>query len=110
MSTKAKVKQRDNFQCQICGDVKGKMYFTGVCVKAEAHHIIPKSKGGPTEPDNFITLCDLCHAVLHREKWKYQFGAKGTPENMDEIKKEFEDYIRYLRSEKERMQNAFSFQ
>jgi len=102
MSTKKKVKQRDNYQCQICGDFKGKMYFTGICVETEAHHIIPKSKGGLIEPDNFITLCDLCHVVLHSEKWTYQFGDKGAPENMEEIKKEFEDCIRYLNRERKR--------
>jgi len=96
MSTKSKVKQRDNYRCQICGDYHGKRYNTGVTVEVHAHHIIPKSEGGTNTPDNLTTLCDFCHDVVHPQKWMYQFGKKGTPKNMNWIRNTFDKYIKHL--------------
>lgn len=55
--------QRDNFTCQICGQVGGEL---------NAHHIKPFAKY-PEERlslSNGITLCKQCHVQLHREMRK----------------------------------------
>lgn len=56
-----KVYERDNFQCQKCGDKKG-----GNLV---AHHIF-SFKSHPelrTDISNGITFCDYCHRNFHRK-------------------------------------------
>lgn len=55
-----KVFQRDNFTCQICGQVGGKL---------NAHHIksFAKYKKLRTVVSNGITLCEKCHKQLHKE-------------------------------------------
>ena len=102
MSTKSKIKQREGHRCQICSDYQGKKYDSGVIVVVQAHHIIPKSKGGTNMPDNLITLCDFCHDVVTPNKWKYQFGGKGIPENMERFKQSFDRYLEldYVKREK----------
>jgi hypothetical protein len=62
------VKKRDNLQCQVCGDRQSDPY----CV-LHAHHIIPYPVG-PNIPENVITLCDLCHAVVTRRWHRPWFG------------------------------------
>ena len=96
MRTEIRRKQIDNYQCQICGDWEGKKYNTDVIVKIQAHHIIPRSEDGKTTLGNLITLCDMCHAVFHEQRWREYFGDKGIPENIKWIKEEFEDYIKSL--------------
>jgi len=44
--------KRDNYTCQYCGQVGGKL---------EADHIIPFSKGGSDEMSNLITSCRKCN-------------------------------------------------
>lgn len=58
-NTKAKVLVRDNYTCQYC---KGKKKSS----RLEVHHIVYRSNGGSDEEWNLITLCDECHAALHR--------------------------------------------
>ncbi|WP_411376670.1 RNA-guided endonuclease IscB [Desulfurobacterium thermolithotrophum] len=50
-----KVLKKDNYTCQICGGREN----------LEAHHIIPKSKGGTNLVENGITLCKDCHRAVH---------------------------------------------
>jgi hypothetical protein len=103
MSTRARRKQMDRYQCQICGDWHGKIYPTGVTVQVEAHHIRPKSEGGKDRINNLITVCDLCHAVVTPQRWKEYFGEKGTPQNMGGIKIEFNEYLESDVRERERI-------
>ncbi len=56
-----RVIQRDRYQCQICGDVTPIAYDGCLYV----HHIIHRAAGGPDDLRNVITLCDLCHGVIH---------------------------------------------
>lgn len=43
----------------------------GACVRCgggymlSAHHITPRTEGGPDQPDNLETLCVRCHATEH---------------------------------------------
>jgi hypothetical protein len=53
-----KVLKRDNYTCQICGDKRN----------LEAHHIIPRSRGGTNLVKNGITLCKDCHKAVHGGK------------------------------------------
>lgn len=46
---------RDNFRCVACGKSAG----DGVLLHVD--HIMPRSKGGKDELDNFQTLCHLCN-------------------------------------------------
>jgi len=46
--------KRDGFKCQYCGR-------TPPAVVLELDHIIPKSKGGPDNIDNYITACFDCN-------------------------------------------------
>lgn len=93
-----RVKIRDGFACRLCGDWKGKLYPETGAVVADihAHHIIPKSKGGPDTIQNLITLCDLCHAVVTPQWWKW-FGIskiKNGKEEMQKFKETFDDFLR----------------
>ncbi|MFQ5853587.1 MAG: HNH endonuclease [Candidatus Binatia bacterium] len=53
--------ERDRRQCQICGDI-APLTFDGALF---VHHIIHRAQGGPDDASNAITLCDLCHGVIH---------------------------------------------
>ena len=52
---------RDNFTCQICGQVGGTL---------NAHHIKPYAKypDDRLDVDNGVTLCKACHKNVHRKK------------------------------------------
>jgi hypothetical protein len=40
-----------------------------------AHHILPRSAGGPDELWNLISACDACHAHIHANPtWSYAHG------------------------------------
>ena len=103
MSTKKRIKQRDSYRCQICGDNNGKIYDSGVIVEAQAHHILYGEKGGSNKPDNMVTLCDQCHAVIHEQRWGEHFGNEGTPENLEEIKQNYESFLKLPYEKRERI-------
>lgn len=91
------VLNRDNNTCQFCGHM-AKKYMN-------VHHI---DETGENEPDNLITCCVACHAILHVgrnlalgiiEVWKSdipqvdivkvtRMGVKSG-KSLDEIKKRF---------------------
>lgn len=47
--------ERDDQVCTMCRD-KGSTFH-----ELEAHHIIPRSRGGSDHPLNLVTLCKKCH-------------------------------------------------
>ncbi|MFP8954107.1 HNH endonuclease [Natrialbaceae archaeon A-arb3/5] len=49
--------QRDGYACTRCGADERTL---------QAHHVIPRSAGGPDELDNLLTLCRPCHGVIHQ--------------------------------------------
>ena len=59
-NTKAKVLNRDNYECQIC---HGKHKDS----KLEVHHIVFRSQNGSDDESNLITLCKTCHDKLHKD-------------------------------------------
>ena len=88
---------RDNQQCQICGDVLPVPYG-----RLEVHHIVHRCKGGTHELKNLVTLCDLCHAVIHDHMGPAWVGLSKFPIEkqehlksiLDQAKEEFESYLR----------------
>ena len=86
-----------------------KLDFCVICGTTENlhhHHVIPKVKGGTDDEDNFITLCEKHHEMIHniqqcdnffelarlgRERAKesgVKFGRKRTHEHLhDEVSK-----------------------
>jgi len=51
-----KTLQRDNYRCQRCFENRGPL---------QAHHIVPRSDGGPDTLNNLVTLCRPCHGTQH---------------------------------------------
>jgi 5-methylcytosine-specific restriction endonuclease McrA len=54
-----KILWRDKYKCQHCKSE----------VNLQAHHIKPRSQGGPNTIKNGITLCEGCHKTLHAGEW-----------------------------------------
>jgi hypothetical protein len=45
----------------------------------EIHHIIPRSRGGPTTLSNLVTLCTFHHKIaVHRWGWQLRLNSDGT--------------------------------
>jgi 5-methylcytosine-specific restriction endonuclease McrA len=66
-SDKVKVLKRDNYTCQMCG---GSPSLTPG-LELHVDHIVPASKGGAYEIDNYQTLCGKCNR------------GKGNTEGLD---------------------------
>ncbi len=47
--------RRDRYSCALCDSNRG----------LQIHHVMPRAQGGGNQPDNLITVCWRCHAVLH---------------------------------------------
>ena len=62
-SVREQVIERDEQQCQRCGDQVTPTDEDGPSF--EVHHIIPFSAGGPDTVDNLIVLCSDCHTTAH---------------------------------------------
>jgi len=104
---KKRARKRDKEQCQLCGDSSPINYG-----RLEVHHIDCRCKGGSDELENFVTLCDLCHAVVHEHMGPTWVGLSKFPiEKRDENKivlnqarEEFEVYLRLPIEERRRIQ------
>ena len=92
------IKQLANYKCQLCGDKHEKIYEeSGVKVELQAHHIIPKSKGGSRKIENLIAICDFCHAIVTPQRWEEYFGLTKNGIDiyeMEKIQEIFEDCIK----------------
>jgi uncharacterized protein DUF222/HNH endonuclease len=48
-------------------------------VLCQVHHIVPRSRGGPTRLDNLLLLCSFHHLIMiHRRGWTITLHADGT--------------------------------
>lgn len=64
-SLRKEVYKRDDHICQNCGKKGGEKGSA----ELNAHHIVPKKKGGSDKKGNLKTLCVDCHnAIHHNEK------------------------------------------
>ena len=55
------VRDRDGWRCRRCGSD----------FRPNAHHVLPKGRGGPNTRENGVTLCggdDGCHMRVHRHE------------------------------------------
>jgi 5-methylcytosine-specific restriction endonuclease McrA len=55
-SLRYQVLRRDGWRCQFCGSMRG----------LEVHHKDFRSHSGEDSQENLITLCNACHAAVHR--------------------------------------------
>ena len=55
-----RILKRDNFRCRLCG----RSPHDYVDVELHLHHALPWGRGGLTEDDNLVTLCQTCHKGL----------------------------------------------
>ena len=53
--------KRDGNACQLCGENEKKLL--------EVDHIIPRSQGGTSLPENLQTLCKVCHKTKGLNSW-----------------------------------------
>jgi len=80
-----RILKRDKYRCRLCG----RSPDNHTDIELHVHHIRPWSRGGLTENDNLITLCDTCHdgldpheehslfSVLFPEKWNSDKEARS---------------------------------
>jgi len=69
-----RARRRDENRCQLCATRKPVPYG-----RLEVHHIAPRSKGGGNQLANLVTLCDLCHAVVHDHMGPAWLGVNSLP-------------------------------
>lgn len=75
---KAFIAKRDGYCCRMCG--KACRYGDPIETRADAHHIILASQGGPDESWNLIYLCRRCHDLCHKVK---RFWLSGNADDRD---------------------------
>ena len=55
-SLRSQVLRRDSWRCQSCGSMSN----------LEVHHKNFRSHSGDDSESNLVTLCNACHAAVHR--------------------------------------------
>lgn len=61
---------RDGHACTRCGADDRTL---------QAHHVIPRSAGGPDTLDNLVTLCRPCHGVIHQRNRSFDDVREDAP-------------------------------
>jgi len=69
------VRARDKYICQYCGEIRPK--------RLEVDHIIPRSRGGSTTPDNLAAACYDCN----QKKGNWTAVEFGYPEVQQRVRK-----------------------
>ena len=94
--SRANVYRRDNFQCQYCGQTLPASQLT-------FDHVLPQSRGGPTNWKNIVTSCQPCNRtkcsrtpdeaqmpLLNRPSeprwWPFSAGAKDVDDHPEDWK------------------------
>lgn len=75
---KAAIAKRDSYCCRMCG--RACRYGDPIETRADAHHIILASQGGPDQSWNLIHLCRRCHDLCHKVK---RFWLSGNADDRD---------------------------
>ena len=58
--------RRDGYKCQRCG-WSHEEWNSSDARHLEAHHQVAHASGGANTAENLITLCNVCHDVVHKE-------------------------------------------
>ena len=61
---KAETLVRDEYTCQCCG-AGSEMSMMSRLAILQSHHKISVSNNGPDSPENIITVCQVCHTLIH---------------------------------------------
>jgi predicted restriction endonuclease len=75
---KSVIAVRDKYRCRLCG--KACRYGDPIETRADAHHIIFASAGGPDESWNLLHLCRGCHDLCHKVR---RFWLSGNADDRD---------------------------
>lgn len=62
------VLERDGFKCTCCGWSRDKLNRDDPRKMLELHHKQQHKDGGENTAENLITLCNVCHDAIHRQK------------------------------------------
>lgn len=60
------VDRRDEGQCRVCGR-RCSTTATSSELRAERHHVVPRSLGGKDTPENLALVCIWCHDERHKK-------------------------------------------
>ena len=95
--------KRDEYRCRICGR-RAERY---VDIELHVHHIRPHAVGGPTHPDNLITLCHTCHNGLdpHYE-WSLYVLREDRPDDLKSHRQK--NYLAGVRRYREAVQKLLA--
>lgn len=74
------IAEREKYRCRVCG--KKCRYGDPIATRADAHHIIFASAGGPDESWNLVHLCRGCHDLIHKLK---KLFLSGNADALDEM-------------------------
>lgn len=75
------VDRRDEGQCRVCGR-RCSTTSTTSDLRAERHHIIPRSLGGQDTPENLALVCVWCHDERHK---KGTLRISGNAQERDQM-------------------------
>ena len=76
--TRKAVYKRDGYACALCSSTR---YL-------QIHHVIPRGKGGKADdPQNMITLCNVCHMQAHGD------NLKGMPFTQADVEQACVEYV-----------------
>lgn len=69
--------ERDGGMCQVCGRTR-QNGVTLTCHHRQYRHLY---EGIPTEAEDCITLCSICHRAIHSAKKNYEWFSMKNPRN-----------------------------
>lgn len=67
-SVRVTVLERDDFKCRCCGWKPSEREDNDPRTLLELHHIEHHAEGGSNDPENLISLCNVHHDEVHRQK------------------------------------------
>ncbi len=97
-----RVIQRDRYRCKICG----RRPDDHTDIELHVHHVRPWAKGGLTEDENLVTLCDTCHNGLqpHEEPSLFKLlDPDAFQPNLSKRQNEYREGVRLYREFAKRM-------
>lgn len=75
------IAERDEFRCRVCGR-SCRYGAPKLAERADPHHIILRSAGGPDESWNLIYLCRGCHDLVHKLRKLFLSGNADAKDEM----------------------------